>query len=181
MTPQLIEPGNNNIDVELDRLAYYAYLLTLGPDLALSVVTAAIDTSMTHLASRHDLLQRTIEISLAQFRLESSAASDRESLAVAGLLFSDSSLATSTLALSLKEHRNGNPILLLESGARIAFISHHVLGYGVKVVAAIGQISEKAYHTELRKAFLQLAFAPTGKLCGRRQYARAHRAGIEEI
>lgn len=92
MTPQLIEPGNNNIDVELDRLAYYAYLLTLDPDLALSVVTAAIDTSMTHLASRHDLLQLAITISLAQFRLEPSAASDRESPAVAGLLFSDSRL-----------------------------------------------------------------------------------------
>jgi hypothetical protein len=145
MTPQLIRPGTGTIDVELEQLTYSAHLLTLDPDLALSVVMAAIDRSMEDLASRDDLLGRTIEMSLAQFRLESSAASDRESLAVAALLYSDSSLATSTLALSLKEHTNGNPILLLESGARIAFVLHHVLGYGIKVVAAIAQISEKAY------------------------------------
>src|SRR5262249_1729298 len=102
MTPQLIEPGNNSIDVELDRLTHSAYLLTLDPDLALSVVMAAIDAAREDLASRHDLLQRTIEISLAQLRLDTSATSDRESLAVEALLYSDSSFTTSKLILSLR-------------------------------------------------------------------------------
>lgn len=162
MTPQLIQPGNDTIDVELDQLTYSAYLLTLDPVLALSVVMAAIDTSMQGLASRDDLLRRTIEMSLAQLRLESSAGTDRESLAVAALLHSDSTLARSTLALSLKEQLNDNPILLLESGARIAFVLHHVLGYDINVAATIAQISDKEYHTQLRKAYLRLASLDLG-------------------
>jgi hypothetical protein len=76
MTPQFAQP-ENTIDVELSQLTYSAYLLTLDPDLALSVVMAALEASMEDLASRHDLLQRTIEISLAQLRLDDSAAMDR--------------------------------------------------------------------------------------------------------
>ena len=120
MTPQLMQPGNDTIDVELDQLTYSAYLLTLDPDLALSVVMAAIETSMQDLASRDDLLRRTIEISLAQLRLESSATSDRESLALAALLYSDSSLARSTLALGLKEQMEDRKSTRLNS-------SHHAI------------------------------------------------------
>jgi DNA-directed RNA polymerase specialized sigma24 family protein len=83
--------------------------------------------------------------------------SDREALAPEALLYSDSSLATSKRALSLKEQTNGNPILLLDSGARIAFILRHVLGYSINEAAAMAQISQKEYRTQLRKAYLQLA------------------------
>jgi hypothetical protein len=162
MTPQLAQPGNNSIDVELDRLTYPAYLLTLNPDLALSVVMAAIDAGMEDLGSRSDLLRRTIEISLSQLRLDSSTASDRESLAFEALLYCGSSFGTSTLALSLKEQTNGNPILLLDSGARIAFVLHHVLGYSVNVAATMAQTSEKEYCTHLRNAYLQLASLEVG-------------------
>jgi hypothetical protein len=162
MTPQLIQPANLSIDAELDQLTYSAYLLTLDPDLALSVVMAAVDASTEVLASRDDLLWRTIEMSLAQLRLDASAASDRESLAVEALLYGDSSLATSKLALSLKEQTNGNPILLLDSGARIAFVLHHVLGYSINGAAAVTRISEKEYQTQLRKAYLQLASLQLG-------------------
>jgi len=162
MTPQLIQPLNNSIDVELDQLTYSAYLLTLDPDLALSVVMAAVDASMGDLASRGDLLRRTIEISLAQLRLDASAASDRESLAFEALLYSGSSPATSTLTLSLKEKTKGNPILLLDSCARIAFVLHHVLGFSINGAAAMARISEKEYHKQLRKAYLQLASLQLG-------------------
>jgi len=161
MTPQLVQP-ENIIDVELNQLTYSAYLLTLDPDLALSVVRAAVDASMEDLDSRGDLLRRTIEISLAQLRLDASAASDRESLAFEALLYSGSDFATSTLARSLKEQTNGNPILLLDSGARIAFVLHHVLGYSINGAAAMAQISEKEYLTHLRKAYLQLASLELG-------------------
>ena len=157
MTPQLIQPLNNSIDVELDHLTYSAYLLTLDPDLALSLVMAAVDASMEDLAPHGDLLQRTIEMSLAQLQFDGSAASDRESLALEALLYSNSSFATSKLALSLKEQTNGNPILLLDSRARIAFVLTHVLGYSINGAAAMAQISEKEYLTQLRKAYLQLA------------------------
>lgn len=157
MTPQLIHHGNNSIDIELDQLTYSVYLLTLDPDLALSVVMAAIDASTENFASRHDLLQRTTEISLAQLRLDASAASDRESLAFEAVLYSDSSFATSKLALLLKEQTDGNPILLLDSGARIAFVLHHVLGHSINGGAAMMKIREKEYRTQLRKAYLQLA------------------------
>jgi hypothetical protein len=156
MTPQR-QHRDNIIDTELDQLTYSAYLLTLDPDLALSVVRAAIDTSMEDLASRHDLLQRTVEISLGQLRPNASATSDRASWAVEASLYGDSSFATSKRALSLKEQTNGKPILLLDSGARIAFVLHHVLGYSINQAAAMVQISEKKYRTQLRKAYLQLA------------------------
>ena len=162
MTPQLIEPVDDGIDVELDQLTYSAYLLTLDPDLAFSVVMAAVDASMDDFASCGNLLWRTIEMSLAQLRLDASAAWDRESLAVEALLYSDSSLATSKLALSLKEQTNGNPILLLDSGARIAFVLHHVLGCSIPRAASMAHISEKEYHTQLRKAYLQLASFQAG-------------------
>jgi hypothetical protein len=162
MTPQLIHPGNDSVDIELDQLAYSAYLLTLDPDLALSVVMAAVDTSIEDHASHRDLLRRTIEMSLAQLRLDVSAASDRESLAFEALLYGDSSFATSKLAHSLKELAIGNPILLLDSGARIAFVLHHILGYSINGAATIAQISEKEYRTQLRKAYLQLAWIQLG-------------------
>jgi hypothetical protein len=162
MTPQLIQPGNDTIDGELDQLTYSAYLLTLDPDLALSVVMAAVDTSIEDHASHRDLLRRTIEMSLAQLRLDVSGASDRESLAIEALLYSDSRFATSKLALSLREQTNGNPILLLDSGARIAFVLHHVLAYSINRASAMAQISEKEYHIQLRKAYLQLASLQLG-------------------
>lgn len=162
MIPQRIHAGNDSIESELDQLTYSAYLLTLDPDLAFSAVMAAIDSSTEDLASRGDLLRRTIEISLAQLRLDASAALDRESFRLEALLYSDSSLSTSNRAISLRELTDGNPIVLLESGARIAFVLNHVLGYSVKAAAAIAEISEKEYHTLLRKAYLRLASLPGG-------------------
>ena len=162
MTPQLAQPGNNGIDIELDQLTYSAYLLTLDPTLALSVVMAALDTSMEDIASNSDLFERTIEICLEQLRLDVSAASDRESLAIEALLYSNSSFATSRLVLSLKEQTNGNPILLLDSGARIAFVLSNVLGYSINAAAVVAQISEKEFHTQLRKAYVQLASMQLG-------------------
>jgi hypothetical protein len=137
-------------------------LLTLNPDLAISVVMAAVDASMEDLASHRDLLQRTIEISLAQLRLDTSATLDRESFPLEALLYHDSSLAGTRRALSLKALTNGNPILLLDSHARIAFVLHHVLGYSINEAATMAQITEKQYHTQLRKAYLQLASLQLG-------------------
>jgi hypothetical protein len=162
MTSQLIQPGIDSIDSELDQLTYSAYLLTLDPDLALSVVMAAVDTAIEDDASHRDVLQRTIELSLAQLRPNPSAASDRESFPFEALLYSDSSPAASKQTLSLKELTNGNPILLLDSDARIAFVLHHVLGYSINGAAAMAKMSEKKYHTQLRKAYLQLASLQLG-------------------
>lgn len=160
MTPQFIPPGNDTIDVELDHLTYSAYLLTLDPDLALSAVMAAVDTSQEDPASHHCLLRRTIEISLAQLRKDVSAVSDRESLAIEGLLYTD--FAISKRPLSVKEQADGNPILLLDSGERVAFVLHHVLCYSINGAAAMAQISEKEYHAQLRKGYLQLASLQLG-------------------
>jgi hypothetical protein len=162
MTPQLTQPGNDAIDVELDQLAYSAYLLTLDPDLAFSVVMAAVDSSMEAFASRGDLLRRTIEMSLAQLRVDAFEGPDGESLAIEALLYSDSSFATSKLALFSKEQMDCKPILLLDSGARVAFVLHHVLGYTINRAAAMAQISEKQYYTQLRKGYMQLASLQLG-------------------
>jgi len=162
MTPQLIQPGNDSIDTELDQLTYSAYLLTLDPDLALSVVMAAVDAAIEDEASPRDVLQRTIEISLTQLRFNPSALLDRESFPFEALLYSDSSLTASKRARSLKELSTGNPILLLDSGARIAFVLNHVLGYSINVAASMAQMTEKEFHTQLRKAYVQLASLQPG-------------------
>ena len=162
MTPQLIQPKNDSIDSELDQLTYSAYLLTLDPDLALSVVMAAVDTAIEDHDSYRDLLQRTIEMSLAQLRLDSAEAADRESFPFEALLYRESSLAESKRARSLKELSHGNPILLLNSGARIAFVLNHVLGFGVSRAAAMAQMTEKEFHAQLRNAYLQLASLQLG-------------------
>lgn len=162
MIPQLIPSANDTVDIELDQLTYSAYLLTLDPDVARSVAMAAIETSMDDPASHGDLLRRTIEISLVQSRPDGSAALDRKSLAFEALLYSDSGYAMSNVALFLKKYTDGNPILLLDSGARIAFVLHHVLGYSISGAAAMAHISEKEYRTQLRNAYLQLASPEVG-------------------
>ena len=62
----------------------------------------------------------------------------------------------------MKALTNGNPILRLDSDARIAFVLHHVLGYSISEAAAMAQITEKEFHTQLRKAYLQLASLQQG-------------------
>jgi hypothetical protein len=162
MTPQLIQPEHDMNNVELDQLTYSAYLLMLDPGLALSVVMAAIERSMQDAASRADLLQCTIEMSLAQLRLRAGAESDRQSGALETLLYGDSSFAASKWAVSLKKQTDDSPILLLGLRARIAFVLHHVLGYSIQRGAAMVQISEKEYHTRLRNAYVQLAAPELG-------------------
>jgi hypothetical protein len=76
MTPQLIETANQSIEAELDRLTYSAYLLTLDPGLALSVVMTAVEDAQEDLSSPANLLRRTIELSLQQLRRESTARLD---------------------------------------------------------------------------------------------------------
>ena len=81
MTPQLIETANKGIEAELDRLTYSAYLLTLDPGLAMSVVMIALEGAQEDLSSPRNLLQRTVELSLQQLRRDSTARLDRESSA----------------------------------------------------------------------------------------------------
>ena len=46
MTPQMSQTTDNNLQAELDRLTYSAYLLTLDPGKAFSAVMRAIDGSL---------------------------------------------------------------------------------------------------------------------------------------
>ena len=46
MTPQISQAPDRPIQSELDRLTYCAYLLTLDPEVAVSVVMTAIDGSL---------------------------------------------------------------------------------------------------------------------------------------
>lgn len=157
MTAQLVETMNKGIDAELDRLTYSAYLLMLDPDLALSVVTTAVEGAQEELYSPSDLLRRTVELSLAQLRRESGVRSDGESSAFEAVLYGETGVADRRRSLSLQAHMSGNPILLLDSDSRIAFVLHHVLGYAIEESAVMAQVSEKGFRARLRKAYLQLA------------------------
>ena len=154
--------GDDAIDAELDQLVYSAYLLTLDSDKAFSAVMEAAELSLDDSASHGDLLRRIIDISLVQLGLDTPAEWDRESSAVEALLYSESNFARSKTALFSKEQANRNPILLLDSGARISFVLHHVLGYSINEAAALVRLSEQEFGAQLRKAYLQLASLQLG-------------------
>lgn len=157
MTPQLIETANKDIDGELDRLTYSAYLLTQDPGLAISVVMFALEGAESDHSSRPNLLRRTVELSLQQLRRDSLTRLDRESSGFETLLYGDATAAESKRALSFKETLNGNPILLLDYAARVTFVLHHVLNYQITEAAAMLEMSEKEYRGHLRESYLQLA------------------------
>jgi hypothetical protein len=157
MTPQFGQTTVTDFDAELDRLTYSAYLLTLDPAVALSVVMAALDASSEEVTGDHDLLGRTVELSLEQLRVESRSGWDRESSVYDAVLYADSKVTTSKPFLWLTQEINGNPIVLLDSSPRIAFVLHHVLGYEVKEAVAKAKMSEEEFRAQLRKAYVQLA------------------------
>jgi len=155
MTPQISHPEDKQIQSQLDRLTYSAYLLTLDPGVALSVVMTAIEGSPEEITFGPELLERTVELALEQ-RYESIKAGDGESLAFDPVPYGHSAAINSPGFRSLEE-LSGNPILLLDSASRIAFVLHHLLGYKVSDAAAKTRLSEKQYRAQLRQAYLQLA------------------------
>ena len=155
MTPDMSKTADRDLQAELDQLTYSAYLLTLDPGVAVSVVMTAIDGSLEHITADSDLIERTVELSLQQL-LKESTGWDRESSAVDAVLYGHSTAIDSAAFRSLKE-LSGNPILRLDSTSRIAFVLHHVLGYTIRDAAGKAQISEKQFRTQLRNAYLQLA------------------------
>lgn len=62
----------------------------------------------------------------------------------------------------MNEESGSNTILLLNSGSRIAFVLHHILGYPIKKAAGMAQITEKQCRAHLRDAYLQLAALKVG-------------------
>src|SRR2546422_1828830 len=143
MTPE-ISQSDANLQAELDRLTYSAYLLTLDPGKAFSAVARAIDGSLQENTANSDLLERTVQLALEDVLYESGARWDGESSAYDALLYGRSAAINSKAFQSL-EDLDGSPILLLDSAPRIAFVLHHlqllpVLGDGsnIIVISSIG-------------------------------------------
>jgi hypothetical protein len=65
-------------------------------------------------------------------------------------------LTYSAYLFGLEEDMN-NPILSLDSSARIAFFLRHLLGYKIEDAALLAEMSEEEYRTNLGSAYLQLA------------------------
>lgn len=55
-----------------------------------------------------------------------------------------------------------NPILALDSSARIAFLLHHLLGSKIEDAACLTEQSEKEFRAYLRSAYLQLVSCEVG-------------------
>jgi hypothetical protein len=166
MTPQISQAADRHIESELDRLTFSAYLLTLDPGVAVSVVMTAIDGSLEEIATGPDLLERTVELALEQLRRESGTEGDGESSVFDAVLYGHSAAINSPTFQSLKD-LSGNPILMLDSTSRIAFVLHHVLGYKLGEAAAKAQMDETEYRAQLRKAYLRLAsFQSEGQVSG---------------
>ena len=156
MTPQMSQISENNLQAELDRLTYSAYLLTLDPGKAFSAVARAIDGSLEENTANSDLLERTVQLALEDVPSESGARSDGESSAYDALLYGRSA-AINSKAFQLLEDLKDSPILLLDSTSRIAFVLHHLLGFKISDAAVKARLTEKQYRAELRRAYLQLA------------------------
>jgi hypothetical protein len=156
MTTQLSQITDQKIAAELDSLTYCAYLLTLNPALAMSVVRAAIDSGLEESSTQPGLLRRTIELSLRQLKREFPVGWDGESSAYEMALYGHSEVSDSKPFLEWEKDMIGNPIFLLDATSRIAFVLHNMLGYKVKEAAGMVQISEKEYRVQLRKAYMQL-------------------------
>jgi hypothetical protein len=155
MSPQ-VSQADIDLQAELDRLTCSAYLLTLDPGKALSAVARAIDGSLEEPTVDSDLLERTVEIALEEMLRESGTSCDSQSSAFDALLYGQFAAINSNAFQSLRA-LGGNPILLLDSTSRIAFVLHHVLGYKISDAAVKVRLSEKQYRARLRRAYLQLA------------------------
>jgi hypothetical protein len=155
MTPQTSQT-DTNLQAELDRLTYSAYLLTLDPGKAFSAVARAIDGSLEETNPDCDLLERTVELALEEVLVESEARWDGESSAYDVVLYGRSAAINSKAFQSLQD-LNGSPILLLDSTSRIAFVLHHLLGFKISDAAVKARLTEKQYRAQLRRAYLQLA------------------------
>jgi hypothetical protein len=156
MTPEITQAPDKHFQSELDWLTYSGYLLTLDRGVAVSVVMTPIDGSVEEVSSGPDLLERTVQLALEQIRHDSRTAWDGESSAFDAVICGHSAAINSPMFQSLKD-LSGNPILLLDSTSRIAFVLHHVLGYKLRKGAAMALTDEREYRTELRKAYLRLA------------------------
>ena len=155
MTPQTSQT-DTNLQAELDRLTYSAYLLTLDPGKAFSAVERAIDGSLEETTVHSDLLERTVEVALEDVLCESRTSWDGESSAYDVVLYGHSQAINSKAFQSLQD-LNGSPIFLLDATSRIAFVLHHLLGYKIGDAAAKARLTEKQYRAQLRRAYVQLA------------------------
>ena len=145
-----------NIEAELDRLTYSAYLITLDPGLALSVVLTALDWSLEKPISNSHQQRRTVELSLRQLQQQSGVGGDSEYPLCEAVLYDDSGEANSK-RFRCSEEEISNPILALDAGSRIAFVLHHVLGYDIEESALLADLDEKGFRAQLRSAYVQLA------------------------
>ena len=155
MTPQTSQT-DTNLQAELDRLTYFAYLLTLDPGKALSAVERAIDASLEETTAHSDLLERTVDLALEDVLCECRTSWDGESSAYDVVLYGHSQAINSKAFQSLQD-LNGSPILRLDATSRIAFVLHHLLRYRIGDAAAKARLTEKQYRAQLRRAYLQLA------------------------
>jgi hypothetical protein len=72
-------------------------------------------------------------------------------------------LTYSAYLLGSTKEMDTDPIFLLDSTPRTAFLLHHVLGHTMEDAALLLQVSEIEFRAQLRNAYLQLAsckFAP---------------------
>ena len=167
MTQASARTKESNIEAELDRLTYSAYLLTLDPDLALSVVLTALDWSLEKPISNSQLQRRTVELSLRQLQRQSGVGGDSGCPPYEAVLYDDSEGANSRRFRSSEEEISSNPILALDAGSRVAFVLHHVLGYDIEESAVLADMEEKEFRAQLRSAYVQLASRQLWKLDAR--------------
>ena len=160
MTPR-ISNATEDIEAELEQLAFSAYLLTLDADAALSAVMAALDESLEDPDASHDPQLSTIKISLQRLRSEADPAGDHESSVYDALLFSNATGASRPLSLWKKE-LGSNAVTSLSTRSRVAFVLHHVLAYNIEKAAALAGVGQKQFRAQLRSAYVELAASELG-------------------
>jgi hypothetical protein len=154
------------IEAELDRLTYLAYLLTLDPAQALSVVLTALDWYLEKPIQNSDLQRRTVELLLRHLQNQAAMDAENECPPYDAVLHDDSQKVNSK-QFSFSEDDMGNkPIVALDSGSRIAFVLHHVLGYTIEESALLADMDVKGFRAQLRSAYVQLVSGQLGRCDG---------------
>jgi len=109
MTPKTSQT-DTNLQAELDRLTYSAYLLTLDPGKAFSAVARALEGSPEETTPNSALLERTVELALEEVLFESEARWDRESSAYDVLLYGRSAAINSKgISIAAGSERQPDP------------------------------------------------------------------------
>lgn len=123
----------------------------------------ALDWSLEKPVQNSDLKRCTVELSVRHLQNQAAMDANNELPPYDSVLYDDSRMANSKQFSFSEEDMSNKPILALDSGSRIAFVLHHVLGYTIEESALLADMDVKGFGAQLRSAYVQLVSGRLGR------------------